>query len=78
MPIACRRSESTIMIRVKEVIKITKVGMMARTVIITSICRDKPYSEPASFAVINVSAGPDSAPQAGMAKRAATAQRTVL
>ena len=41
--------------------------MIAKTVIITKICNERPYSDPASLAVIRVSAGPDSAPQAGNA-----------
>ena len=55
------------MILVNEVIKMTIEGMIAKTVIITRICNERPYSDPASLAVIRVSAGPDSAPQAGNA-----------
>lgn len=55
------------MILVNEVIKMTIEGMIANTVIITKICNERPYSDPASLAVIRVSAGPDSAPQAGNA-----------
>ena len=59
------------MILVNEVIKMTIEGMIAKTVIITKICNERPYSDPASLEVIRVSAGPDSAPQAGNANRTA-------
>ena len=44
-------------------IKMTIEGMIAKTVIITKICNERPYSDPASLAVMEVSAGPDSAPK---------------
>jgi hypothetical protein len=49
------------MILVNEVIKTTIEGSMVRIDISTRICSDNPYSDPASFAVIKVRAGPNSA-----------------
>ena len=45
-------------IRVKEVIRITMDGTIASTVIRTTIWRDSPYSEPSAFDVRRVRAGP--------------------
>ena len=56
-PSACRKSDRTIMIRVNDVIRITIDGIKLSIVIKTRIWSDTPYSEPASFDVISVSAG---------------------
>jgi hypothetical protein len=49
------------MILVNDVIKTTIEGSIVRTDIRTRICSDNPYSDPESFAVIKVRAGPNSA-----------------
>ena len=58
VPNACLKRDKTIIMRVKEVIKITIDGTIVRIVMSTSICKERPYSEPSSFEVRRVSAGP--------------------
>ena len=58
VPNACLKRDKTIIIRVNDVIRITIDGTIVRIVMRTSICKERPYSDPSSFDVRSVSAGP--------------------
>ena len=75
MPKAWRNKESTIMILVKEVIRIRIEGKTAKTVINNKSCKVKLYSVPSSFTSNTLKAATDSAAaefdriRAGMTKK---------